>query len=280
MKIVSWLPKSVFIALLIVSVSFSVFGQTCSNTTQLSAKERFLSIQISNLLGNVSKALNAVTAPQTPSYIDDIGSYYIPQKGVILTAYVIDGSDVAVLKDNIQETLRRVGDLAFSLLGDKKLFILVQNEYGVGDQYYGLFTIDKRSLASANFMYRAFGTSEQGALNRLKLFSGLLEASLPKDAVFLQTYYVPGVGGYVRVSIHFDAPKEIQAWTCNDWRDYASKTLSRISDVLYASFQNDERLVLDINNTSSFPGWEAFFVISKDTANDPSTWKIYSFSQR
>ena len=280
MKITGWFPKSVFIALLVLGVSFGVFGRTCSNATQLPAKERFLDMYVSDLLGNVSKVINAVTAPQTPSYIDDIGSYYIPQEGVVLTANIADESDVTGLKDNIQETLRRVGDLAFSLLGNKKLFILVQNEYAFSNRYYGLFTIGERDLDLVSSTYEAFGTSEQGAFDRLKLFSGLLEASLPKDAVFLQTYYVPGIGGCVRISVQFDAPKEVQAWTCDDWRTYIAKTLSRISDVLYGSFQNDEKLVLDIYNSSSFPSWEVFFVTSKNTANDPSMWQTYSFSQR
>lgn len=265
-----------FIAVIIVVANYGGYGQICSDAVEFPESEQFLDMDVANLLGAVSEGINALEHAQAYTYIYDSGYAYLPQEAVILMAGLSDAKDVGYLEENVKDTLNRVGDLAFSLIGDKKLVILVGTRYSPGS--YGYFMLDKNVLENpASCQYKTFTDKEQNTLQQLGIFADLLDTTLPGSAYYTRFRYIPGFGGYVNLSVSYDAPQELVNWTCEDWKTYLVGNLRRMSDILFDSFGEGEVLTLDVfASYLRYPlGVETFFVINKDTAANPSEWEVY-----
>jgi hypothetical protein len=273
--------KMVILGILIIAVfaagaDYVGYGQVCSDAAELPEGERYVDMHVANLLGAVSQAINDVEHADTYAHIDDLGYAYLPQKAVILEAELSAAKDVGYLEENVSNTLNRVGDLAFSLIGDKKLVILVGSPYSSGT--YGYFMLDKNVLEDpARCRYKTFTDKEQKTLQQLGIFADLLDTTLPGSSNYVQYYYIPGFGGYVGLSAGYDSPQELMDWSCEDWKTYLADNLGRISDILFAGFGEGETLTLNVY-TSYLPypqRYRSLFVISKDAAANPSEWEAY-----
>lgn len=265
-----------FIAVFVAGVNYGGYGQICSDAVELPESEQYVDMYVENLFGYVSQAINAVEHTQTYAQISDVGGYYLPQEAVILQAELLDVENVGYLEGNVKDTLNRVGDLAFSLIGDKKLVILVGNPYSSGT--YGYFMLDKKVLEDpARCQYKTFTDKEQKTLQQLEIFAALLDTTLPGGSSYVQYYYIPGFGGYVGLSARYDPPQELRGWSCEDWKIYLAGNVKRISDILFGSFKEGETLTLSVYTPYlRYPlSSETFFVINKDTAANPSTWEAY-----
>ena len=265
-----------FMVVFAAGANYGGYGQVCSDAAEILESEQYVDMHMENLLGYVSQAINAVEHTQTYAQISDMGGYYLPQEAVILQAKLLDVEDVGYLEGNVKDTLNRVGDLAFSLIGDKKLVILVGKPYSSGT--YGYFMLDKKVLEDpARCQYKTFTDEEQKALQQLGIFADLLDTTLPGSSSYVQYYYIPGFGGYVRLSAGYDPPQELMDWSCEDWKTYLADNLERMSDILFAGFREGETLTLSVYTPYlRYPQRsETFFVINKDTATNPSEWEAY-----
>ena len=264
------------IAVFVAGANYGGYGQVCSDAAKLPESEQYVDMYVENLFGYVSQAINAVEHTQTYAQISDMGGFYLPQEAVILEAELLAAKDVGYLEENVRDTLHRVGDLAFSLIGDKKLVILVGSPYRSGT--YGYFMLDKKVLEDpARCQYKTFTDEEQKTLQQLGIFADLLDTTLPGGSSYVQYYYIPGFGGYVRLSAGYDPPQELLDWTCEGWKTYLADNVKRISDILFDSFKEEETLTLNVYTPYlRYPQRsETFFVISKDTAANPSEWEAY-----
>lgn len=273
--------KMVVLGILIIAVfaagaDYVGYGQVCSDAVELPEGERYVDTHVGNLLGAVSQAINDVEHADMYAYIDDLGYAYLPQKAVILEAELSAAKDVGYLEENVSDTLNRVGDLAFSLIGDKKLVILVGSPYSFG--IYGYFMLDKKVLEDpARCQYKTFTDKDQKTLQQLGIFANLLDTTLPGSSSYVQYYYIPGFGGYVKLSAGYDPPQELKGWSCEDWKIYLANNVKRISDILFDSLKEGEALTLNVY--TPYLGYplssETFFVINKDTAANVSEWEAY-----
>jgi|GEM_PF-1348448 hypothetical protein len=265
-----------FIAVFVVGVNYGGYGQICSDAVELPKSEQYVDMQVENLLGYVSQAINAVEHTQTYAQISDMGGSYLPQEAVILQAGLSDVEDIKYLEENVKDTLNRVGDLAFSLIGDKELVILVDKPYSSGT--YGYFMLDKKVLEDpSRCQYTAFTDKEQKTLQQLGIFADLLDTTLPGNSGYVRYCYIPGFGGYVGLSIDYGAPQELVDWTCEDWKTYLAENVKRISDLLFDSFGEGETLTLRLYTPHlQYPlSSETFFVLNKETAANSSEWEAY-----
>ena len=265
------------IVVFVAGVNYGGYGQVCSDAAELPEGERYVDMHVANLLGAVSQAINDVEHADTYAHIDDLGYAYLPQKAVILEAKLSAAKDVGYLEENVSDTLNRVGDLAFSFLEDKKLIILGKAVHSL-DTYYGYFILDRSILEDfASLQYKTFTDKEQKTLQQLGIFADLLDATLPGSSSYVKYYYIPGFGGYVGLSAGYDSPQELMDWSCEDWKIYLADNLERMSDILFAGFREGETLTLNVYTSYlSYPKrYRSLFVISKDTAANPSEWETY-----
>ena len=138
--------------------------------------------------------------------------------------------------------------------------------------------LDKKVLEDpARCQYKTFTDKEQKTLQQLGIFASLLDTTLPGSSSYVQYYYIPGFGGYVRLSAGYDPPQELKGWSCEDWNIYLADNVKRISDILFDSFKEGETLTLSVYTPYlRYPqSSETFFVINKGTAANPSEWEAY-----
>jgi len=191
------------VALIVAAASYGGFGQLCSDAVELPEGDQYLDHRVVDLLAPVSQAIRALEHPQAYSYIrHDSGYAYVPHKAVIVGAEILDPKDTRFLEENVKDTLNRVGDLALSIMGDKKLIILADEFYGFVP--HGYFLLDKKALLNpASCQYKTFTDEDQSAVQELWILADLLGAKLPGSTASGWSYYIPGFGGYVNLFVDY-----------------------------------------------------------------------------
>jgi len=261
-----------FIAVIIAAASCGGLGQGCADAVELPESEKYIAMKVAHLLGSVSETIDAVKQPETNTHIDDRGYSYLPQQAVILEAELSTVNDVSYLEQNVRDTLYRVGDLAFLLIGNKKLIIRVVDSHGFTTP--GYFMLDKNALEDfSRCQYEANTFEETMAYVNLGFFASSLRQALPGSGNNFRFYYFPGFGGHVM--LRFDSVAT--DWSCEDWRTHLKSSMDRVPQNPFDAFKEGETLTLEVYIWVErlLEGVTGYFVINKDTADNPSEWEVY-----
>jgi len=216
------------LAIIVTAVSFLGYGENCANVIELPERGKSLAGDLSTLLGSVSSAINVAKQPETNVAISTWWEFHLPQKAVVVKAWLFATGTVLYLEQNVRDTLYRVGDLVFSLIEDKKLIIRVVNSIGLDTPHY--FMLDKNVLEDfSSCQYRTRTDKEQWAFVDLGVFAIRLRGALPGSATAFRYYFIPQIGGYVMLNFDSVATR----WTCEDWKTHLEAAMDTISDDLF-----------------------------------------------
>ena len=201
------------------------------------------------------------------------------------------GSDsLADLKDNLQATLERGGDLAAELLGPLPLLIEVQYRDSIDYSLHtrGWLHLDAAALRSAQIPDLCEADSSTEALSDYssalarRIGIAMNTGSWAWECSW-QNGYLPGIGVFVNVfldrypaNVTSSYPENLN--TVSEWVDALSRMLAELDPEPLAALGDEESLIVTVRQLPAafhFEGVPVYFVIGKDVLAGPHSWRIY-----
>ena len=277
-----WVVSGCCVGLLLVSggawLHAPAAQASCEDALTLSVSWNLEGYSLSGMLEKLSGAIASTERPHSYSRIS-YRSVSIPEMLFVATAEVASGGDLDELQENIEGVLMRVGDVAELLLQGRSLVFVVNSRYSSGPALGHFVVSEISSGPNLSFVQHTQATHEAlRQLAALETFFGSIDYQGVRGT-YPYSVYIPGYGSYLEVEYEqsqlADVPEGYA--TCVSIRGHVSGVLSRNADLLFASMAPSEVLCVKIDLGFAAPGElvDVYFILSADSLQDPTSWRIY-----
>jgi hypothetical protein len=230
------------------------------------------------LLEGVSGAISLVRSPDTEVAIYDGAWLIVPKAQMVVakaTAGYHDSMDGIVA--NIQETLDRVSDLLFALLGDWRLGVRVTAGYNRPLGFIVLEPSDDGSEPEiqAELYDQSVMPTINGALVLLESTFNIVSST--EHGMVTDASYLPGVGVVVRFCVYGDEMPP-RFGDCSSAIDFVHDVLSRIGDLVFGALPAGESLNIEVGE-GDLEERTYYLTITAKTVDAPDAWLVLTLKE-